>query len=60
MTTFNCFEYAAKNPHVNEILTKKIPEIENFKPEKISQSPPSLEIRSTPPPPLLHHRDPLI
>ena len=45
MTTSNCFEYA-KNPHVNE----KNPGTENFKPKIILQSPPSLEIRSTPPP----------
>ena len=50
MTTSNCFEYA-KNPHVNDILTKKNPRIENFNPQNIFQSPQSLEIWSPPPPP---------
>ena len=49
MTTSNCFEYA-KNPHVNEILTENIPEPKISNPQKILQSPPSLEIRSLPPP----------
>ena len=35
MTTSNCFEYA-KNPHVNEIVTKKIPKSKLSIPKNLS------------------------
>ena len=50
-----------KNPYLNQATkkntcqnfpTQKNPEIENFKPPKILRLSLSLEIRSTPPPPL--------
>ena len=47
MTTSNCFEYA-KNPHVNEILTKKIPESKISNPKKSSNH--ALHLRSGVPP----------
>jgi len=55
----DCFEYLKKSllksSHPKKYLpgfpTQKNPGIENFKPKKILRSSPSLEIRSTPPPP---------
>ena len=55
----DCFEYPKKSPlesrHPKKYLpnfpTQKNPGIENFKPKKILRSSPSLEIRSTSPPP---------
>lgn len=46
---------APKNPYfiqaTQKLSTQKNPGIENFKPHKIVQSSPSLEIWNTPPPP---------
>ena len=55
----DCFEYPQKSPlkssHPKKYLpnfsTPKNPRIEKLKPQKILRSSPSLEIRSTPPPP---------
>ena len=48
MTTSNCFEYA-KNPHVNEIVTKKIPKSKISNPKKSFNYP--LHLRPGVPPP---------
>ena len=47
MTTSNCFEYA-KNPHVKEIVTKKIPESKISNPKKSFNH--ALHLRSGVPP----------
>ena len=48
MTTSNCFEYA-KNPRVNAILTKKIPESKISNPQKSFNQPRHLKLEAPPP-----------